>query len=88
VTDELPREELLTPAREGRQRGSWQPYRKMLSETYTTYIGLEAEASKLLTYQPLIVPGLLQTEDYARALVQLAPDKVTQEAIEQSVTAH
>ncbi|GAA0330565.1 helix-turn-helix transcriptional regulator [Actinoallomurus spadix] len=77
VKDARQHEELLTLAREGRQRGWWQPHSKMLSETYTTYIGLEAEASTLLTYQPLVIPGLLQTEDYARALVENPHDEVS-----------
>lgn len=85
VTDERRREELLRLAREGRQRGWWQPYSKMLSETYTTYIGLEAEAAKLLTYQPLIVPGLFQTEAYARALIQATPDEISDQVIEDRV---
>ncbi|WP_460333850.1 helix-turn-helix domain-containing protein [Actinoallomurus acanthiterrae] len=85
VTDERQREELLQLAREGRQKGWWQPYSKMLSETYTTYIGLEAEAIKLLTYQPLIVPGLFQIESYARALVQVTPDEVSEKVIDDRV---
>ncbi|MCO5996197.1 helix-turn-helix domain-containing protein [Actinoallomurus rhizosphaericola] len=86
VTDEREREELLRLAREGRQKGWWQPYSKMLSATYTTYIGLEAEATKLLTYQPLIVPGLFQTEAYARALIQVTPDEASEKVLEDRVT--
>ncbi|MCO5968858.1 helix-turn-helix domain-containing protein [Actinoallomurus soli] len=86
VTDEREREELLRLAREGRQKGWWQPYSKMLSATYTTYIGLEAEATKLLTYQPLIVPGLFQTEAYARALIRVTPDEASEKVLEDRVT--
>lgn len=86
ISDGRQREELLTLAREGRQRGWWQPYSRMLSDTYTTYIGLEAEASNLLTYQPLVVPGLLQTEQYARALMERGPDQIDEASIGQRVT--
>lgn len=70
VTDETYREELLTWAREGRQRGWWHPHKKLLGEQYSTYIGLEAEADTVLTFSALMVPGLLQTADYARAIIQ------------------
>ncbi|MEV5705644.1 helix-turn-helix transcriptional regulator [Actinoallomurus sp. NPDC052274] len=63
------RDELIQFALDGRLRGWWHPYRKMLSRTYTTYIGLEAEAAEILSFEESIFPGLLQTEDYTRALI-------------------
>lgn len=86
VNDERRREELLRLAREGRQRGWWHAYREMLSETYSTYIGLEAEAAALLTYQPLVIPGLLQTDAYARAVIEAGPREVDAEGVDQSVS--
>ncbi|MCO6007237.1 helix-turn-helix domain-containing protein [Actinoallomurus purpureus] len=68
VGDEREREYLVQLARDGRQRGWWDPYDAMLSERYATYIGLEAEAAEVLNFEPLMIPGLLQTADYARAL--------------------
>ncbi len=85
VSDERQRDELLRLARDGRQRGWWHAYREMLSESYSTYIGLEAEAATLLIYQPLVIPGLLQTEDYARALIQAGPAEVDEAGIEQRI---
>lgn len=85
VTDVREREELITLARDGRQRGWWHAYREMLSEGYSTYIGLEAEAATLLTYQPLVIPGLLQTDDYARALVQAGPYELDDAGVEHRV---
>lgn len=68
VDDHVVREELLSLAREGKQRGWWSKYADTLSGPYATYIGFEAEASELLVYETLVVHGLLQTEEYARAL--------------------
>ncbi|RAY13855.1 transcriptional regulator [Actinomadura craniellae] len=70
---ERERDALITLAREGRQRGWWHAYREMISERYSTYIGLEAEASSVLSFEPLMIPGLLQTTDYARALILGGP---------------
>lgn len=67
------REELLRWAREGRERGWWHPYREMISVLYTTYIGLEAEAASVLTFELGIIPGLLQTRDYAESLIHDGP---------------
>lgn len=85
VTDERDREQLVRWAREGRQRDWWHPYRDMLSERYTTYIGLESEASSLQTYEPLVIPGLLQTDEYARALIQAGPAEITDAEAERRV---
>lgn len=71
VGDDQRREELTALAREGRQRGWWTSYSEVLSNPYAIYIGFEAEATSLRTYQSQLVPGLLQTEDYARAITQV-----------------
>jgi len=85
VTDERRREEMFSLARQGRERGWWHPYREMLSERYTTYIGLEAEAGGVLTFEALRVPGLLQTIDYARALMKDGPAELGDEEIEKRI---
>ncbi|MFI0352898.1 helix-turn-helix domain-containing protein [Actinomadura sp. 9N407] len=85
VADERQREALVLLARQGRQRGWWHAYKDMLSERYSTYIGLEVEASSLLTFQPLLIPGLLQNADYARALIIGGPDEATVEEVERKI---
>jgi hypothetical protein len=85
VADEHQRDELLRWAREGRERGWWHPYREMISESYTTYIGLEREAASVLDWELGVMPGLLQTREYARSLLRVGVNELTPEAIEQRV---
>lgn len=85
VTDKRQRELLIALAREGGQRDWWQPYSKMLSERYSTYIGLETEAVALWTFQLAVVPGLLQTPEYAAALERTGPAVVDEAEIERRV---
>jgi transcriptional regulator with XRE-family HTH domain len=85
VSDEASREALIQLAREARRRGWWTRYTDVLGSG--TYIGLEAEASAIHTFESQFVPGLLQTEDYARAVIsdgQVRPDP---EDVERRVTA-
>lgn len=84
VTDEREREELITLAREGRERGWWHPYKKMLSDAYTTYIGLEEGAASVFRFDSVIT-GLLQTEAYARAVILGGPAELAPEQVEQRV---
>ncbi|WP_241483156.1 helix-turn-helix domain-containing protein [Nocardiopsis halophila] len=70
VTDESQREAILTLARQSRQRGWWTKYSDVFGSD--TYIGFESEASVISTYQPIVVPGLLQTEAYAAESVRSA----------------
>ncbi|MFE4540879.1 helix-turn-helix domain-containing protein [Streptomyces scopuliridis] len=58
---------LLVLARDGGKRGWWQTYD--LSPVYTDLISLEADAASVNTFEPLLIPGLLQTAAYARAAV-------------------
>lgn len=85
VADEDVREELITLAKEGGQKDWWTPYSRMLSKKYTAYIGLEAEAAEVLTFQPLVVPGLLQTDDYAREMIRTGAAELSAEEIEKRV---
>ncbi|MFC4905825.1 helix-turn-helix domain-containing protein [Actinomadura gamaensis] len=86
VTDARQREEVLILAKQGRERGWWHPYREMLAQQYTTYIGLEAEAGGLLWYEPWMIHGLLQTAEYARHVIRSGPGEITDDEIDQRVT--
>ncbi len=65
-------------AREGKEQGWWQSYDL---DTFSTYVGLEAEAVGVRYYQSSIVPGLLQTADYAKAMIQVWMPKYTDERV-------
>ncbi|MCD0484034.1 helix-turn-helix transcriptional regulator [Streptacidiphilus sp. ASG 303] len=72
VEDERMRESLMAMARESRQRGWWHAFGDI---PYSVYIGLEAEASAVRNYESSFVPGLLQTREYAQAVVTgIQPD--------------
>ncbi|MDQ0310208.1 transcriptional regulator with XRE-family HTH domain [Kitasatospora herbaricolor] len=66
VDDERIRAGLMEMARESRQRGWWHEFSDI---PYSVYIGLEAEASSIRAYESSFVPGLLQTQAYAEAVV-------------------
>jgi transcriptional regulator with XRE-family HTH domain len=68
--DEPLRAELIALLRDARQQGWLHAYQSELPEPYSTYIGLEGEARSVWNYESLFVPGLLQTEDYARAVIR------------------
>lgn len=71
LQDDEVRAWILGLAREARsaERGWWVEYEGLLPARFSTYMGLEAEASELATFHLAAVDGLLQTEDYARAMI-------------------
>ena len=70
VTDAEERAVLLNLAREANTPGWWHAYSDILPSWLEPYVGLEAAASVIRTYQSQFVPGLLQAEGYARALIR------------------
>jgi len=85
VRDAALRETLLSMAREGKQRGWWAKFGD-LPPAYRQYIGLESAADRMQNFETIVVPGLLQTEAYARAMTNSDAFKPTPSAIEQRVT--
>lgn len=78
VTADDERELLLDMTRRSNEPGWWQPYGDVLPQWFEDYVGLEMSASRIQTYELLFVPGLLQTEDYARAVITSGhPDRAT-----------
>jgi hypothetical protein len=71
VDDEQERADLLTLAREANEPGWWRPYGDLLAPWFQNYLDLEAAAALIRTYEVQFVPGLLQTEAYARAVVEI-----------------
>jgi transcriptional regulator with XRE-family HTH domain len=70
VQDKAERDALEKMAKQARERGWWYSYSDVLPNPHATYIGLEAEAASIRTFQAQLVPALLQTEDYSRAVVR------------------
>lgn len=73
---------LVEIAQDGRQRGWWHPYSTVLN---STYVDFEAGARSIWTYEQQVIPGLLQSEDYAAALIGSARWDDTDQRIAQRV---
>ncbi|GAB2508596.1 helix-turn-helix domain-containing protein [Nocardiopsis aegyptia] len=67
VTDPSDREAYVALAREANQRGWWASFGDALGSGQ--FVGLESEASSIRTYESMCIPGLLQTPEYARAII-------------------
>jgi len=81
VTDGEERAALLNLAKEANTPGWWHAYSDVLPTWVEAYIGLEAAASIVRTYQTQFVPGLLQTEGYARSLLHTGYPSVTEDEL-------
>ena len=69
--------ELVELARLARERTWWSGYRKVISQQYYDLIGYESAAGTIRQYENLVLPGLLQTQEYAREYIGklIAPDR-------------
>jgi transcriptional regulator with XRE-family HTH domain len=83
--DQEQQAELVALLRDARQRGWLHAYQSELPEHYTTYIGFEGEAHSVWNYESLFVPGLLQTEDYARAVIRGGLPNASRDEVERRV---
>ncbi|MGI5167029.1 helix-turn-helix domain-containing protein [Spirillospora sp. CA-253888] len=79
-------EDLVQLARECKTKGWWQ-HHSGLSGSYLTYIGLEEEVRALRQYSVDVVPGLLQTEAYQRALLAAELTASTDAVVEEKIAA-
>lgn len=78
---------LARRANRRRREGWWNQYGSVLEDTYRDYITLEAIATSVRTFQAQLVPGLLQTADYARAVTVASQHSQEADEIEQFVAA-
>jgi transcriptional regulator with XRE-family HTH domain len=85
VTDEEEREALRALARRANAPGWWHDYSDVLPPWFEAYVGLEEVATQIRAYEVQFVPGLLQTEDYARAVIMLGHDDELPRDIERRV---
>ena len=70
ISDEQERTQLVSLAREANVAGWWHSYSDVLPSWFPTYVGLEGAAHLIRAYEVQFVHGLLQTEEYARAVVR------------------
>jgi transcriptional regulator with XRE-family HTH domain len=86
VTDDRQVADLVELARAARKKAWWAAYRNEVPAHFGELIGLEAEASAHRYFQPIAVPGLLQTRAYARAVLNnVAPGELTPAQIDTRV---
>jgi transcriptional regulator with XRE-family HTH domain len=76
------RDHLMTLAREGRQEGWWQSYDL---QRFSIYVGLEDDATRMNVFEGMAVPGLLQTADYIRAILEAGVLRSVPETVERAV---
>jgi transcriptional regulator with XRE-family HTH domain len=75
ITDRRRIDELVAMAKVARQPSWWKDYQGIASRHYLEFVEFEHAATATLNYQPLWVPGLLQTKDYALEIIrQLGPE--------------
>jgi transcriptional regulator with XRE-family HTH domain len=85
VTDGQQRSEVLALARQTSAPNWWAKYGDILPAWFETYLGLESAALTIRTFEVQFVPGLFQTEDYARAVTRLGHHSATADEIERRV---
>ncbi|MEP6696239.1 MAG: helix-turn-helix transcriptional regulator [Pseudonocardiales bacterium] len=85
VTRPEEREALLTLVEEANAPGWWHRYNDILPGWFTSYVGLEAAAALIRSYEVQFVPGLLQTEEYARAVMAVGVERLSHEEINQRI---
>jgi Domain of unknown function (DUF5753)/Helix-turn-helix domain len=80
-------EAILAIARTARKRGGWwHSYADVMPDQFGTFVGLEAAASQIRDFETALVPGLLQTPEYARAVLLAGPIAPTKAAIETTMS--
>jgi transcriptional regulator with XRE-family HTH domain len=85
VTDPAERVEIEELSREAKKKGWWSRYTNAVDSAYAAYVAVEWDAAELYNVETNLVPGLLQTPDYTRALIRLQAPDATDEHIETQI---
>jgi transcriptional regulator with XRE-family HTH domain len=85
VIDPQQRQVLVDMAREGHRKGWWAAFDDVLPSGFDIFVGLEAETTGIRSYEISLVHGLLQTQDYARAVLRELRPRQTSEQVERQV---
>ena len=83
--DASSKEQLLQLTAEANATPWWQKYREVVPDWFQVYVGLEEAAALIRVYEVQFVPGLLQTEEYARAVVVQGSPNLVPEEVESRV---
>ena len=86
VTDTEQRDAIRSLARDASAQGWWHDYSDILPNWFEAYVGLEEATTGIRAYEIQFVPGLLQTEDYARAVTMLGHARRAADQIERRVS--
>lgn len=86
VNDPQERGDLLTMAEESNKPGWWQQHSEALPSWFPSYVGLEEAATRIRTYEVQFIPGLLQTEAYARSVIASGDPEAGESEIDSRVT--
>ncbi|MGJ6960384.1 helix-turn-helix domain-containing protein [Streptosporangium sp. G11] len=86
VTDTQERAPLLALARQASAPGWWHKYGDLLPNWFQVYVGLEEAASIVRTYEVQFIPGLLQSPEYARAVIMLVHGGASAEEVDRRVS--
>ena len=86
VTDARERERMLALAQQANNQGWWAKYDDIMPDWFESYVGLEQATSLIRTFELQFVPGLFQTEDYARGVTMLGHRSAPSDEIEHRVS--
>ncbi len=78
---------LVAIASRGGQHSWWHPYAEVLTDDYLDYVIMESAAAEIMTYEAQLIPDLLQTDAYARAIAAAEPGYLTDQQREDAVAA-
>ncbi|MEV6558297.1 helix-turn-helix transcriptional regulator [Nocardia sp. NPDC051756] len=76
---------LLEFTEEARQKGWWSEFRDVIPEHFELFVGLEDAAKRVISYQTILLPGLLQTDEYRRALIWLRTPQMPAAEVERRI---
>lgn len=82
VEDEALRTHLMALAKDGNKRGWWEAYGHIVTPPYANFLQLEADADYIRSFESILIPGLLQTEAYSRAVIRANPALVRDEEVD------
>jgi hypothetical protein len=85
VTDPAQRQILIDMAREGHRKGWWSAFDDVLPSGFDIFVGLEAETTGIRSYENSVVHGLLQTKEYAQAVLRELQPRLTPDQIDRQV---